>query len=453
MKKSLVSAVAATVIMSAATTGFAAQNPFSDVPADHWAYDALAQLAANNIVEGYGDNTFRGERNITRYEMAKMIAAAMARTESVDTSGKPAPNALARTDKALIDRLAAEFSDELNSLGVRVANLERNADMMKWNGEMRYTYQSNRWENANGSYKSNVNENLLRLEPSAEVNKHWHFNSRLDAAVDMSKDTGADVKMQRAWAEGKYGSFTAKLGVIPDLTSYDRNMMFFNELSGAEFDFGKVLKAQVRVGRLNTNDNNRYDDSLSRVLGVSRTTTAATSNAVGAKYNGTDPMNMQSLALTYAPGKFSFTGAYYHFNSDAFRNAMYSKSMDDDDAGIWEVASSYRFNKNFGIIAAYLKNKDADFFNHSHVVHLDYKGSKKDDVGSWGAYAAYRYQGANVSLDGANDGAMFNTKGWEVGSQYTLWKNVQLKAIYFNGKKLEDGRDAEKLFGRVEFFF
>ena len=450
MKKTLAAALTTALVVGAASTTFAAANPFSDVPADHWAYDAIAQLAANNVIEGYGDNTFRGNQLVTRYEMAKMIAAAMARTESVDANGNPTPNAFARTDKALVDRLAAEFSDELNGLGVRVANLERNADMMKWNGELRYTYQSNRFD---GQPRSNVDELLARFEPSAEVNEHWHFNARLDAAVDMSNDTSNDVKLQRAWAEGKYGSFTVKLGTIPDLTSYDRNMMFFNELSGAEFDFGKVLKAQVRVGRLNTNDNNRYDDSLKRMGLINSNRTVRDTNLVGNGFDATDPMNMQSIALTYAPGKLSLTGAYYHFQSDIFRNFAYSSDAKSDDAYIWEVASTYRFDKNFAVIAAYLRNTEADYFKHSHVVHLDYKGSKKDDVGSWGAYASYRYQGANVSLDGANDGAMFNTKGLEFGGQYTLWKNVQLKAIYFKGKQLDNGRDAEKLFGRVEWFF
>ena len=42
----------------------AAANPFSDVPRDHWAYDAVTQLAADGVVEGYGDGTFRGDRNI-----------------------------------------------------------------------------------------------------------------------------------------------------------------------------------------------------------------------------------------------------------------------------------------------------------------------------------------------------------------------------------------------------
>ena len=111
MKKTMVAALAAALTVGAASTTFAAANPFSDVPRDHWAYDAVTQLAADGVVEGYGDGTYRGDRNITRYEMAQMVAKAMAK-ENVPVS-----------DKALIDRLAAEFADELNNLGVRVSNL------------------------------------------------------------------------------------------------------------------------------------------------------------------------------------------------------------------------------------------------------------------------------------------------------------------------------------------
>ena len=127
MKKTLVSALTTALVVGAASTTFAASNPFSDVPADHWAYDAVSQLAADGIIDGYGDSTFKGNRNITRYEMAQMVAKAMAK----NTSG---------ADKALVDKLAAEFAAELNNLGVRVANLERNADMVKWNGTAEYTF-------------------------------------------------------------------------------------------------------------------------------------------------------------------------------------------------------------------------------------------------------------------------------------------------------------------------
>ena len=81
MKKSLVSAITTTIIVGAAFTTFAATNPFSDVPSDYWAYDAVTQFAADSVVEGYGDGTYRGQRNITRYEMAQMVAKVMAKND------------------------------------------------------------------------------------------------------------------------------------------------------------------------------------------------------------------------------------------------------------------------------------------------------------------------------------------------------------------------------------
>ena len=84
---------------------------------------------------------------------------------------------------------------------------------------------------------------------------------------------------------------------------------------------------------------------------------------------------------------------------------------------------------------------------------LDYKGSNKANVGSWGAYVAYRHIGQYASIDPNTDGVTANAKGWEIGTQYTLFKNIQAKAIYFNGSQLANGKDASKLFGRVEFFF
>ena len=66
MKKSMVAALTAAMVMGAASTTFAAANPFSDVPAGHWAYDAVSQLAQDGIIDGYGDQTFQGDKNITR---------------------------------------------------------------------------------------------------------------------------------------------------------------------------------------------------------------------------------------------------------------------------------------------------------------------------------------------------------------------------------------------------
>lgn len=110
MRKALLSTCAAALLVGTTSTAFAAANPFEDVPVDHWAYDAVAQLAADGVIEGYGDGTYRGDQAITRFEMAQMVARAMAKGGG---------------NKALLDKLAAEFADELNNLGVRVANLEK----------------------------------------------------------------------------------------------------------------------------------------------------------------------------------------------------------------------------------------------------------------------------------------------------------------------------------------
>ena len=148
----------------------ASANPFEDVPGNHWAYDAVAALAANGVIEGYGDGTYRGEQEITRYEMAQMVARAMAK----NTAG---------ADKALVDRLAAEFSDELNSLGVRVSTLEKKIDNVKWGGRVRYRYKNAKSDDRDRNTSQYV---TLRFEPEIKINEHWTAMARMDYNTDMN---------------------------------------------------------------------------------------------------------------------------------------------------------------------------------------------------------------------------------------------------------------------------
>lgn len=129
------------------------------------------------------------------------------------------------------------------------------------------------------------------------------------------------------------------------------------------------------------------------------------------------------------------------------------RPCNEENAHIWEGAATYRFDKNVSLTGAYMQNTAADYYKRSGLVHLAYKGANKLHQGSWGAYLSYRHQGGNTSMYPSCDGAFYNTKGIEVGAQYTILPNVQAKAIYFNGKQLENDRKAEKLFGRVEYWF
>lgn len=160
------------------------------------------------MVDGYGDNTYRGDKAITRYEMARMAAKAMARTD------------VSAADRSVIDKLAAEFSAELGNLGVRVATLERNADRVKWNGVMEYTYTSTRHDTQDPSHKTKHNDDdlLFRLEPNADLGSHWSAHARLDAQTKLQKDSGVrgceKVEFKRVWAEGRFPDWTVKVGKI-----------------------------------------------------------------------------------------------------------------------------------------------------------------------------------------------------------------------------------------------
>ncbi|MCI7330071.1 MAG: S-layer homology domain-containing protein [Selenomonadaceae bacterium] len=418
MKKTLVSALMAALVVGAASTTFAAANPFSDVPAGHWAYDAVAQLAQDGVVEGYGDTTFQGDKNITRYEMAQMVAKAMAKTNNGNVSA---------ADKALVAKLQAEFSDELNNLGVRVANLEKNADMVKWNGEMRVQANSVRNE---GKHMTNSYPVKLRLEPTAEINSNWHVKGRIDANGSLNEDTTEQAKLQRVYAEGKYGNTTLDFGKVP--TVFNTNMLFDGEFSGASVTTGNKLKATVLGGRWSQ---------------VKDTTDAAA--------------DVYGVGVKYATGKLSAGAAYHELKSDAFKTdtttfpSYRSGSSKSDKAQIWSVDGFYRFDANTALGGEYAQNEKADAYDKSGTVEFDYKGAKKANVGTWGAYVAYRHLGQNVSLkpNTLNYAAMNGTKGWEIGADYALFKNTVAYVKYFDGEKLAGGKDASKLMGRLSFFF
>ena len=424
MKKTMVAALAAALTVGAASTTFAAANPFSDVPRDHWAYDAVTKLAEDGVVEGYGDGTYRGDRNITRYEMAQMVAKAMAKGD------------MSVSDRALVDRLAAEFADELNNLGVRVSNLERNADMVKWTGELRYRYWSFRHEDA---AKDNRDRLELRLFPTAEVNDHWKVKARLTAKNDMKTDKSGDVAMTYAFAEGDYDKFNVKFGKMPLYSNADEGLVVDNFFSGAQVTFGGKLKVMLEAGRWDLGDANN---------GIHATTDKAA--------------NYQGIEFGYSTDKLRAGLGYRHFSSDAFKTARdYNTSGElEDTADIISLGGKLTFDKNVALSGAYAKNLKADERDQSASVQLDYKGTNKSDVGSWGAYLAYRHVAANSALmptystDHLGNGMTdFGTKGIDLGVGYVPLKNILTQIQYFNGKELVTGDKVQTLYGRLSFFF
>ena len=124
--KKLMLGVLSALMVGATTSAYAAQSAevlYSDVPADHWAVQAITELNKEGIVTGFGDGTFRGDRAVTRYEMAQLIASARSHEKIANNE-----------QKAMIEKLTAEFSEDLDSIGLRVTRLEEKSDNVKVSG-------------------------------------------------------------------------------------------------------------------------------------------------------------------------------------------------------------------------------------------------------------------------------------------------------------------------------
>ncbi len=195
--------LAVVALVAFAAPAFAA-NPFMDVPMNHWAYDAVGQLAARGIVSGYPDGTYKGNQPITRYEMASVIARGLAVIDMEKAS---------KQDVEMLKRLVVEFKDELDALGVkvdkidsRVAVLEENLGGWKIWGEFRFDAK---FEDKNDLYgdeytlrgDKEFNVSRYRLWLSKQIDENTRFVARLgtsDSGVKYSP-----VRWERYYIETK----------------------------------------------------------------------------------------------------------------------------------------------------------------------------------------------------------------------------------------------------------
>ena len=223
----------------------AATAVFSDVTPQDWAYQAVAQLATQGVVNGYPDGTFQGQHNITRFEMAQMVAKAMAHQGQVDAE-----------QNAIINRLANEFSTELNNLGVRVAALENKVGNFKFTGDARLRYQGSHTEE-NAYVNDEESETLKRsqIDYRARVQFEATVNDNTKAVVRLAtgnKEFGAagnpTTSLDRIYVQHNFGKYaTATVGrqdfVIGSGLTYD------GAFEGAKATVGKdKLNATVAHG-------------------------------------------------------------------------------------------------------------------------------------------------------------------------------------------------------------
>ena len=414
MKKSLVLAMA--MALGVTASAYAA-NPFSDVPAGHWAYDSINKLAAAGVIEGYGDSTFGGDKLMTRYEMAQIVAKAMAKGANVD-------------------KLAAEFADELDNLGVRVANLEKKADNVKITGNIRYSYAEK-----DGDIDGFSNKLRSRIWVKGQVNDDWSYTGMLENNQDFTNNAGDEgTNFQRAYVDGKIGGLAVEAGRLP-LTLVSGNL-YDTRADGIVASYGK----DVKVTGFYAKPTNQGKDV--QVYSMMKTKLEY-DNVYGAKVDA----KFGVVAATAGYTVFQDATSSAYDNSGA---KLGSYSLDDNK--IWNVGVAFDVAKDLKLSADYMKaseeyvTKDDDAI----VVGLSYAGAKAAKEGSFGIYANYYDQARSTVVAHTMNGeyGTHGFKGYMVGANYTFAKNIVGAVEYYDLEdKLNDNFDMKTLWSQLVFTF
>ena len=237
MKKIL--AIAAVAALTAGVSAYAA-NPFSDVSPDDWAYQAVSDLSDQGVVEGYPDGTFKGERNMTRYELAQVIARLMAREDQLNAE-----------QKATLDKLAGEYADELANLGVRVSNLEKKVGNISWSGDARMRWKENGY-NTNGSKTADGWDGRMRINAKAQVNDSTYVRGRFNSSMKFKNNAEANTSMDVLFVHHQFGDKVG-MNLGRNFLTFGQTGMYYDDFfDGAQLFIGdSKLTLEAGYGRMN----------------------------------------------------------------------------------------------------------------------------------------------------------------------------------------------------------
>lgn len=272
------------------TTSFVmADNAFSDVTPDDWSYKAVSQLADEGVIDGYPDGTFKGNKNITRYEMGQIVARLMAKEDT-----------LTADQKATLDKLSTDYADELDNLGVRVDKLE---NQVFKDTTFMYDFRASAMPSYDNIFKDSDNDHddsmgfrfrvnsYTKMTPRVwlygQLETHMSMNGKSFTGVNATDEDDSEFKLNRFfttyhWGEVKdhyffdkgptddnivIGRFPMRMGV----TGYT----YDGEFTGIGVQFGDYFKgSNLRIGNGRANNIN-YDYTGPMMHGVAGMKAAA----------------------------------------------------------------------------------------------------------------------------------------------------------------------------------
>ena len=403
--KKYVAVLAATAVLGV-TSAFAA-HPFSDVTAQDWAYQAVERLAAEGVIEGYPDGTFKGQRNITRYEMAQMIARADAHKDEVTAE-----------QKATIQRLAVEFANELQAFGVRVNKLEDQVGNFKFSGDVRVRYNNNTTDS------QFMNDSMFRYRARVRfdgtVNENTKASVRLSTGyTKFSEDGQSGTSVDEVYVKHTFSpSVQAKLGrqdlFVGNGLAYDARFDGLVVHAG-----GKTLSADVSYGQIE--DNGKKSVSIYQV--------------------------------NYNPSEHIAVKGFYLDRHGVKHNGYTTKPATDIFGG--SVDFTLGRDHKIWLGGEYLRKAGQGASGEAWTAGIGYGKADISKPGTWGVKGQYfdlgketfvKFSTWNTPLhegEYGNKDVRANYKGWLVTGEYTLAKNLGLSAYIAldNKRKVQEKSD------------
>ena len=391
MKKHL-AVLAATAVLGV-TSAFAA-NPFSDVTPQDWAYQAVAQLASQGIVNGYPDGTFKGQQNITRYEMAQMVAKALVRQDRVDAE-----------QNAIINRLANEFSAELNNLGVRVSTLENKVGNFKFTGDARLKYEGkNDARDSKFDYRG-------RVQFEGTVNDNTKAVVRLAAEKEFGAEGAPKAELDRVYVQHNFGKYATVTAGRQDLV-VGNGLVYDDAFEGAVATVGKdKLNASVAYGYLQGG----------RAEGLERK----------------DNAQVTVYQLNTMPTEKVAVKGFYADIHEKGVNSVYGASVDA------------KLGSKVWVGGEYAKQETKGAAGEAWTAGVGYGEADMAKAGTWGAKVQYfdlKKEAPVVSNTWNLNDQNRNYRGYLATVDYTVAKNVGLSAYAtFDSKKKDDNNKSVDL--------
>lgn len=327
-----------TFALSAFGSAFAAVDErFVDVPAGHWAYDAVTKLSKAGLIEGYSDGTFRGEKVVSRYEMGIIVARIMTKVDKADAS-----------QKALVDKLSTEFSRELESLNVRVTALEKKTAVLEqkahvwFGGETRIRFYGDNpgqpgYKRLQGADQFDIRQRF-KFWGDIDKNISWHayletspvkFGNNENVYVDVAHVTLKDYWGFDSIRMGRYAVDAFGTGLYGKPTNGD-GLMLKKKFGDVDF---KGYIANVKAS------------PVSNTVAVNQVTTMSNPNTV------------TSVELGFKPSDtFKFNTAYFWNDIYTDQNSMNIANGSFKTSHGWDVSFLQKFD-GFYLMGEYMNTQ------------------------------------------------------------------------------------------------